>query len=161
MLHAIGRALEYPLDRHGAAVIDFQNNGDADIYPALATSFGTPWTMITDGDAEGVKFRDQLLKRGFTTADLQDRLKTLPPPRDLEDQLIADGHEALLRTILVEATSNRANQLSAEDFLVALKKNKIPCISRLALRVETDPALALLMPAPFVELVQALKAGNE
>ena len=117
--------------------------------------------MITDGDAEGVKFRDQLLKRGFTTADLQDRLKTLPPPRDLEDQLIADGHEALLRTILVEATSNRANQLSAEDFLVALKKNKIPCISRLALRVETDPALALLMPAPFVELVQALKAGNE
>lgn len=161
LLHAIGRALDYPLDRHGAAVIDFQNNGDADIYPALATSFGIPWTMITDGDGEGVKFREQLLKRGFTAADLQDRLKTLPAPRDLEDQLIADGHEALLRTILIEATSNRANQLSAEDFLLALKKNKIPCISRLALRVETDPALALRMPAAFVELVQALKAGNE
>lgn len=161
LLHAIGRALDYPLDRHGAAVIDFQNNGDADIYPALATSFGIPWTMITDGDGEGVKFREQLLKRGFTAADLQDRMKTLPPPRDLEDQLIADGHEALLRTILVEATSNRVNQLSAEDFLIALKKNKIPCISRLALRVEMDPALALQMPAPFVELVQALKAGNE
>lgn len=42
LLHAIGRALDYPLDRHGAAVIDFQNNGDADIYPALATSFGIP-----------------------------------------------------------------------------------------------------------------------
>lgn len=161
LLHAIGRALDYPLDRHGAAVIDFQNNGDADIYPALATSFGIPWTMITDGDGEGIKFREQLLKRGFTAADLQDRLKTLPAPSDLEDQLIADGHEALLRTILIEATSNRANQLSAEDFLGALKKNKIPCISRLALRVETDPALALQMPAPFVELVQALKAGNE
>jgi putative ATP-dependent endonuclease of OLD family len=161
LLHAIGRALDYPLDRHGAAVIDFQNNGDADIYPALATSFGIPWTMITDGDGEGTKFREQLLKRGFTAADLQDRLTTLPPPRDLEDQLIADGHEALLRTILLEATSNRVNQLSAEDFLVALKKNKIPCISRLALRVETDPGLALQMPAPFVELVQALKAGSE
>lgn len=161
LLHAIGRALDYPLDRHGAAVIDFQNNGDADIYPALATSFGIPWTMITDGDGEGVKFRDQLLKRGFTAEDLQDRLKTLTPPRDLEDQLIADGHEALLRTILVEATSNRVNQLSAEEFLAALKKNKIPCISRLALRVEADPALAMQMPAPFVELVQALKAGNE
>jgi putative ATP-dependent endonuclease of OLD family len=161
LLHAIGRALDYPLDRHGAAVIDFQNNGDADIYPALATSFGIPWTMITDGDGEGVKFRDQLLKRGFTAADLQDRLKTLTPPLDLEDQLIANGHEALLRTILVEATSNRVNHLSAEEFLVALKKNKIPCISRLALRVEVDPALAMQMPAPFVELVQALKAGNE
>lgn len=160
LLHAIGRALDYPLDRHGAAVIDFQNNGDADIYPALATSFGIPWVMITDGDGAGVKFREQLLKRGFTAADLQDRLKTLPPPRDLEDQLIADGHEALLRMILVEATSNRANHLSPEDFLVALKKNKIPCISRLALRVKTDPGLALQMPAPFVELVQALKAGN-
>jgi putative ATP-dependent endonuclease of OLD family len=38
LLHAIGRALDYPLDRHGVAVIDFQNNGDAAIYPALATS---------------------------------------------------------------------------------------------------------------------------
>jgi hypothetical protein len=75
--------------------------------------------------------------------------------------LIADGHEALLRTILVEATSNRVGQLSAEEFLAALKKNKILCISRLALRVEADPALAMQMPAPFVELVQALKAGNE
>ena len=161
LLHAIGRALDYPLDRHGAAVIDFQNNGNADIYPALATSFGIPWTMITDGDGEGDKFRDQLLKRGFAEADLQGRLRTLPPPRDLEDQLIADGHEALLRTILAEATSDRANHLPQQDFIHAVKNNKIPCISRLALRVETNPALALQMPTPFLELVQALKSGRE
>lgn len=161
LLHAIGQALDYPLDRHGAAVIDFQNNGDADIYPALATSFGIPWTMITDGDAAGLQFREQLLKRGFTDADLDGHLRTLPPPRDLEDQLLADGHEALLREILVEATSNHANNLSPHDFVKALKKNKVPCISRLALRVEKDVALAQQMPAPLVELVQALKVGGE
>ena len=161
LLHAIGRALDYPLDRHGVAVIDFQNNGDADIYPALATSFGIPWTMITDGDAEAARFRDQLVKRGFAEADLDGRFRTLPPPHDLEDQLLADGHGDLMRQILVQATTNHANNLSPEDFARALKKNKVPCISRLALRVETDEALALQMPTPFVGLVQALKAGGE
>jgi len=66
-----------------------------------------------------------------------------------------------LREILVEATSNHANNLSPQDFVKALKRNKVPCISRLALRVEKDVALAQQMPAPFVELVEALKAGGE
>jgi putative ATP-dependent endonuclease of the OLD family len=159
LLHAIGRALEYPLDRHGIAVIDFQNNGDADTYAALATSFAIPWSMITDADDQATKFRAQLIKRGFVDADLVDRVKTLTPPNSLEDQLLADGHEGRLRAILAEATSNSALTCSLDDFLKRLKNKKIPCISRLALQVEADITLAQAMPKPFVDLVQALKGG--
>ena len=34
---------------------------------------------------------------------------TLPPPNNLEDQLLADGHEALLREVLEEAGSAHAH----------------------------------------------------
>jgi putative ATP-dependent endonuclease of the OLD family len=159
LLHAIGRALEYPLDRHGISVIDFQNNGDADTYAALATSFAIPWWMITDADDEATKFRAQLIKRGFVDADLVDRVTTLTPPNSLEDQLLADGHETRLRAILAEATSNSALTCPLDDFLKRLKNKKIPCISRLALQVEADVTLAQAMPKPFVDLVQALKGG--
>jgi putative ATP-dependent endonuclease of OLD family len=159
LLHAIGRALGYPLDRHGVAVIDFQNNGDAAIYPALATSFAIPWWMITDGDGEAVKFRAQLIKRGFVDADLDGRVSTLPPPNDMESQLIADGHEQRLRAILAEATTNSALTCPQDEFIKRLKNEKIACVSRLALQVETDVDLALKMPKPFVDLVQSLKGG--
>ena len=48
--------------------------------------------MIVDGDGEAAKFRQQILNRGFDEDDLIGHFMTLPPPNDLEDQLIADGH---------------------------------------------------------------------
>jgi putative ATP-dependent endonuclease of the OLD family len=161
LLHAIGRALGYSLDRHGVAVIDFQNNGDADIYPALATSFDIPWLMITDGDDEASRFRKQILKRGFSDDDLTTRFLTLPPPNKLEDQLLADGHEQRLRDILAKATTDSALNCSLDEFRGRLRKQKIACISRLALQVETSEALALQMPKAFVDLVQAMKNGAQ
>jgi len=59
LVHALGRALGWPLDAHGVAVIDFQQSGSAGIYPALAEAFRIPWHMIVDGDAESAKFRKQ------------------------------------------------------------------------------------------------------
>lgn len=160
LLHALGRALDFPLDRHGVAVIDFQNNGDADIYPALATSFDIPWTMIVDGDQEAAKFRAQLLKRGFTEADLAETFVTLPALNGLEDELLAKGHEQRLRALLAEATSQNVLTCAHDQFVAQLKNNKIACISRLALQVENDAALAEAMPDAFVAAVKALK-GEE
>jgi putative ATP-dependent endonuclease of OLD family len=159
LLHAIGRALGFTLDRHGIAVIDFQNNGDAAIYPALATSFDIPWWMVTDGDDEAAKFRIQMQKRGFNDDDLNGRMSSLPPPNELEDQLLVDGHEARMRQILADATSKTALTCPPDEFLKRLKNEKIGCISRLALQVEGDEQLALKMPQIFVDLVQRLKAG--
>ena len=159
LLHAIGRALGYPLDRHGIAVIDFKNNGNAAIYPALATSFAIPWSMIVDGDQAGPTFRDELVKRGFSDAEIQEHFLTLTPPNNLEAQLVADGHESLLRAFLAEATSQSALTCSLAEFSKRLKNAKIDCISRLALKVEREPALAHQMPSAFVDLVLLWKGG--
>ena len=58
--------------------------------------------MIVDGDGESVKFKQQILDRGFQEDELDGRFVTLPPPNDLEDQLLADGHLPLLREILAK-----------------------------------------------------------
>ena len=49
LLHAVGKALDRPLDKYGVSVIDFQKSGNAGIYPTLAVGFRIPWHMICDG----------------------------------------------------------------------------------------------------------------
>ena len=135
LLHALGRALDCNLDQHGVAVIDFQNNGNAGIYPTLATAFEIPWRMITDGDDAGLDFKEQLEKRGFLPAEIAARVFTLPPPRTLERQLVADGHGALLRSILVEMGAKNAAACTDEDLITKLEKGKIGYMSALAKRI--------------------------
>ncbi|MCH8853625.1 MAG: DUF2813 domain-containing protein, partial [Planctomycetes bacterium] len=159
LVHALGKSLGWPLDTHGAAVIDFQQSDNAGIYPALAQAFGIPWHMIVDGDAEGAKFRQQILDRGFEEAELTGRFATLPPPNDLEDQLIADGHEQMLREILAEIGGASALTCPADEFRARLKNRKTAYMGVLSLRVAADPTLAARMPVPFVTLVTNLRDG--
>lgn len=160
LLHALGRAMDWLLDQHGVAVIDFQNNGNAGIYPALADALGIPWHMITDGDAESEKFKEQILKRGFTEADIAGRFTTLPSPNNLEDQIFSDGHEGLLRNILADMGSVNAKTCPLDEFRGRLKNSKLAYMAALAREIVADPALAARMPTPFVKLVQALKDGT-
>ncbi len=99
LVHAVARALDWPLDEHGVTVIDFQQSGSAGIYPALADAFHIPWDMVVDGDAESEKFRQRILDRGYSEDDLKGKFTTHPKPQDLEDCLVALGHEQLLRKI--------------------------------------------------------------
>jgi putative ATP-dependent endonuclease of OLD family len=160
LLHALGKAMDWVLDQHGVAVIDFQNNGSAGVYPALAEAFGIPWRMITDGDAESAKFKAQILKRGFTEADIGGRFGTLPAPNTLEDQLLADGHETLLRDTLADIGAHNAKTCPIDEFRGRLKNAKTAYMAALAPKVAADPALAALMPTPFVNLIQGLKDGT-
>ena len=158
LVHALGRALGWELDAHGVSVVDFQQSGSAGIYPPLATAFGIPWHMIVDGDAEAPKFRGQLLDRGFNEDDLAHRFIALP--HKLEDQLLADGHEALLRELLVEAGVRTAANCPLAEFKGQLENRKTTAISALALRVVSDGALAQRMPQPFVDLITGLRDGT-
>lgn len=160
LVHALGRAFGWPVDTHGVSVIDFQQSGSAGIYPALSTAFGIPWHMVVDGDGESTKFRAQLLERGFEDNDLTGRFLTLPPPNDLEDQLLADGHEQLLRDILTEAGTPTARACPLDEFRKQLKNRKTAYMGQLALRVAGDPALAERMPAAFVGLIKGLRDGT-
>jgi putative ATP-dependent endonuclease of OLD family len=160
LIHAIGKALGWPLDTHGVSVIDFQQSGSAGIYPALADAFGIPWHMIADGDAESAKFQQQMFDRGFSANDLNGRFVTLPPPNDLEDQLLSDGHEQLLRQVLAPVAGNSVLTSSLQDFTARLKKRKTGYMGVLAPRVATDPVLAARMPAAFVTLITNLRDGT-
>ncbi len=142
LVHALGKALEWPLDAHGVAVIDFQQSGSAGIYPALAEAFSIPWHMIVDGDAESAKFKKQILDRGFREDELVDRFVTLQSPNELEDQLVADGHLPLLREILAEIIGNSALTCPEAEFLSRLKNKKTGYMGVLSLRIAADPALA-------------------
>jgi putative ATP-dependent endonuclease of the OLD family len=159
LVHALGKALDWHIDAHGVAVIDFQQSGSAGIYPALAEAFEIPWHMITDGDGESAKFKQQILNRGFTDADLLNHFTTLPAPGDLEDCLLADGHEAMLRDILAETSGQSARTCPLPEFLARLKNKKTGYMSVLAPRVAADPALAARMPAAFVNLINTLRGA--
>ncbi|WP_081432877.1 ATP-dependent nuclease [Acidiphilium cryptum] len=159
LLHALGKALGWPLDDHGVAVIDFQQSGNAGIYPALAEAFGIPWNMIVDGDHEGEKFRRQIIDRGFDDEELEGRFVTLTPQNDLEDQLLADGHEQMLREILADIGGRSALDCPPDEFRARLKNRKTGYMGVLSLRVAADEALARRMPARFVDLVTALRDG--
>lgn len=161
LLHALGRAIGWPLDSHGAAVIDFQQGDNAGIYPALAQAFRIPWHMIVDGDSGGTTFRQQILDRGFKEAELDGRFFMLPPPNDLENQLIADGHEPMLRQMLLEiGGGDSALTCPADEFRRRLEHRKPTYMGILSLRVAADPALAQRMPAAFVNLVTNLRDGT-
>lgn len=159
LVHALGKALGWPLDMHGIGVVDFQQSGSAGIYPALAEAFGIPWHMIVDGDAESTKFKQQILDRGFVEDEIVGRFETLPAPNDLEDQLIADGHSELLREILAETCGESVLRCSEMEFRQRLNNRKTGYMGSLSLRIADDAALAARMPEPFVRLITNLRDG--
>ena len=157
LVHALGKALGWPLDAHGVAVVDFQQSGSAGIYPALAEAFRIPWHMVVDGDGESAKFKGQILDRGFLESELADHFVSLTPPNSLEDQLIADGHLQLLREILAGIGSNSALTCPEAEIRSRLKNKKTGYMGILSLRVAADRALAERMPQAFVNLIISLR----
>lgn len=157
LLHALGQALAWPLDKHGVCVFDFKQSGSAGVFASLADVFGIPWNMVTDGDAESEKFRNQILDRGYRDDDLIGKFQTLTKPNDLENQLIADGHEKLLRDILVSIGIKKAEKCSKDELLAILGNRKTDYMGTLAPRVASDPVLAEEMPKEFVTLIKTLR----
>ena len=157
LVHALGKALGWPLDAHGVAVVDFQQSGSAGIYPALAEAFKIPWHMVVDGDGESEKFKKQILDRGFRENELGIRFVSLPAPNSLEDQLIADGHIQLLREILATIGGNSALICPEAEIRSRLKNKKTGYMGILSLRVAADRCLAERMPQLFVNLITSLR----
>jgi putative ATP-dependent endonuclease of OLD family len=157
LVHALGKALGWPLDAHGVAVIDFQQSGSAGIYPTLAEAFRIPWHMVVDGDGESAKFRKQIIDRGFSENDLARRFISLPMPNSLEDQLIADGHCQLLREILATIGGDSALTCPEAEICSRLKNKKTGYMGVLSLRIAADRALAERMPQVFVNLITSLR----
>ena len=148
IVQAVAQALELPLDDHGISVIDFQQGGNAGIFPTLADAFEIPWDMILDNDRHIENFRNQIRKRGFDQHEIDQRVVPLPDG-DIECQLIADGHEQILCEIL--GCSSPANLRER------MKESKVQYASALSRRVAKDRNLARRMPKPIVDLVSRLR----
>ena len=160
LLTALGQSKGHDLDQHGVSIIDFKNNGSVGIYAALAEAFEIPWCVVSDGDAESDKFIKELLKRGFNDEDLVNLFCTLPKPNNLEDQLIEDGHEPLLRKIMSDIGFSSAGNLPIDDFKKLLRNNKTGYMARLAPMIVADSDLASKMPKAFIDIIDKLKSGQ-
>ena len=96
-------------------------------------------------------------KHGFTQDDLDEHVSLLPAPNDLEDQLLADGHEKLLREILANVSGQSVKTCPLDEFKKRLKNKKTAYMTELAPMVAADATLASKMPEPFVKLIEQMR----
>jgi len=155
LIQALGRAMAYDLDEHGAAVIDAQNNGNPAIFAVLARALGIPWIAVFDGDAAGKKFVTQIAKRAFQKAEVLRRCHCLPAG-NLEAQLLHDGFEPELRDVLLKLNYPDAQTVNRTVIEQRLDKHKTEYAAELAARIEVNQNLANQMPSLFRDAIAAL-----
>lgn len=156
LVHALAHALGYDLDEHGVALIDAVNNGNPALFAALARALGIPWTAVFDGDEAGRGYVNALTARGFDAAFVTERCRTHPAGH-LEDQLLADGLEPELRSILQTLGQNDADTIDRPTLEKRLADNKTSYAAQLATRLNDDAALAQRMPQAFREAIASLR----
>lgn len=92
LLRFFAEVLEKPFDRHGIALIDFQNNGAPDVFVKLARTFEIPWIMLCDNDDAGAKFISSVENLGFSKVEINELAYLLPDQgMDIEAYLVANG----------------------------------------------------------------------
>jgi putative ATP-dependent endonuclease of OLD family len=156
LVQALSRALGYSFDEHGIALIDAVNNGDPATFAVLARALGIPWCAVFDGDDEGRRYVRSIAGRDFEAAFVTERCVTLPT-RDLEEQLVTDGLDAVLRPILGELGVAGAAALVPPALQEALRNHKTGYAAKLALRLEVDATLAPRMPQAFRDAIALLR----
>jgi putative ATP-dependent endonuclease of the OLD family len=111
VLGAVSEVLGCPLDAHGIAVIDYQNNGSPGAFAALARALGFPWAMICDGDDGGDQHISQLRSHHFTDAEIDAVVTQLPKDSDLEKLLVGSA----LRRCFLAAVRELDPELPDDD----------------------------------------------
>lgn len=156
LVHGIAKGLDYDLDEHGVAVIDFQNCGNPEIFAVLARALRYPWLIVVDGDPAGQGYLAKIAGRSFSQQEMARRAHSLPAGY-LEQQLVADGLQAELKTILASLGNANAANLNDADLISTLKKDKSGYAAVLARQCAENPALAQRMPASFRTAIQSLR----
>jgi len=156
IVHALARSLGYDFDEHGVAVIDAKNNGDPAIFAALARALSIPWLAVFDGDDAGLQYVATIAQRGFATDEVNARCRVLPAG-NLEQQLLADGFESELRSLLQELGETDALEIDRATLEKRLDKMKTHCASGLSSKILGNEDLAQRMPLVFRETIESLR----
>jgi putative ATP-dependent endonuclease of OLD family len=157
LVHGMAKAMGYDFDEHGVAVIDFQNNGNPECFAALARSLGYPWVMVVDGDIAGNQFLSAVGNRNFTPAQMA-QLSWQLPAGTLEQQLVADGIQPELKTILAGQGVAAAAALNDAALVVAMKSDKCGYAAELAAQCAASLPLTQRMPLALREAITTLRA---
>ncbi len=156
IVHALARGLGYDLDEHGVSVIDAVNNGHPATFAALARALGIPWLAVLDGDEAGEEYVRAITGRDFDPVFVAERCRTLPGGH-LEQQLLADGLEPELRSILQSIGQADALTIDRPALERRLQNSKTTYAAELAARIAGDQPLAQRMPEPFRDAIAALR----
>jgi putative ATP-dependent endonuclease of the OLD family len=156
ILHALAHELGYDLDEHGVAVIDAQNNGNPQIFAALARAFSIPWLAVFDGDAAGRGYCQSIADRGFDPALVTSRCRT-HPAGTLEQQLLADGLNAELTGVLLRIGIAEAAGATPATLLQLLGENKTSYAAELGATLRGNAALAARLPEAFRNAIADLR----
>lgn len=156
IVHALARRLGYDLDEHGVSVIDAVNNGNPATFAALARALGIPWVAVLDGDEAGREYVDGIRSRDFEEAYVNDRCRLLTAG-NLEQQLLADGLEPELRSILQNMGHADAANVDRPTLEQRLADMKTRYAAELAARIASDAGLGARMPQAFRDAIEALR----
>lgn len=156
IVSALAKSLGYDFDEYGVSLIDAVNNGNPATFAALARALSIPFLAVFDGDHAGNTYCDTIRNRGFEPAFVTDRCKTLPSG-NLEQQLLADGLEAELRSVLQELGQADALVIDLAALEKRLDGSKTAYAAALSNRIATDPALAQRMPQAFRDAIGRLR----
>jgi putative ATP-dependent endonuclease of OLD family len=157
----IGAAAELlgdPVDAHGIAIIDYQNNGSPGIFATAARALHIPWSMICDGDQGGNAHIEQLRSKNFSGAEIDDRVVQLPANDCLEDLIIRSP----LRALMLEAVRELDVQVEDTDaaVLAFAKERKEETAVRLSARMRASASRNDL-PAELVKVFQLIGETDE
>lgn len=156
LVHALARELDYGLDDHGVAVIDAQNNGHPATFAALARAFSIPWLAVFDGDDAGRQYCQNIQNRGFSAVFVAARCRT-HASGDLEAQLLADGLEPELKTILQQIGIAGAATADQQTILRHLGEHKTDYAAKLSDMLRGNAPLAARMPETFRNAITELR----
>lgn len=156
LVHALAHELGYDLDEHGVAVIDAQNNGNPQIFAALARAFSIPWLAVFDGDQAGLSYCQSIQNRGFAPAFVAERCRT-HAAGNLEQQLLADGLEPELRDVLQSIGVLEAPTATPQELLRLLDGHKTAYAAALGSSLRGNAALAARMPEAFRNAIASLR----
>jgi putative ATP-dependent endonuclease of OLD family len=156
LVHGMAKAMNFDLDEHGVAVIDFANNGNCGMFAALARALGFPWTMVVDGDLAGNQYIDSVLARNFTPAEVAQLTRQIAG-RTLEHQLVADGLQPELKAILIAQGVPGVAAMDDASLIATLSGDKCVYAAELAEQCAASLRLTQRMPLAIREAIETLR----
>lgn len=160
LFHYFAELLGIPLDPYNIAVIDYQNNGSAGQFAALARAFEFPWHLICDNDLGGNDHIQTIAAHRFETAEIAKRVHQLPAG-DIEAYLVSEGFREDLATVAVPYTKEDLSMLPRDAafdqrLLLLLRDHKGEWPLQLIILLRANKCPSSRVPAFFRQVLQEI-----